>query len=172
MTSSSSSDHILLPIGYIRKPHGLKGEVKVHLYNDKYSELLETLNSLIINEKTFVIEQVRWQHDCALLKLETINDATKAGEFRKLELTAIINPNNKILKSDRFFLPEEWIEFKTFDENGKYVGIVSEIIYTKSNDVISIQTETEEELVPVTEEYITSIDLTNKSLTINKPDYL
>lgn len=172
MTSSSSSDHILLPIGYIRKPHGLKGEVKVHIHNDKYSDLLEATNHILVDSTTYTLETVRWQHNCALLKLEGINDASTADKLKTLAVSVELDPNDNVLLPDGLFLPEQWINYQAFDEKQTFLGTVKEVIYTKCNDVISISNDSEEILVPVTEEYILSENHDTKQLTIKNPDYL
>jgi len=172
LTSKSTSEHILLPIGYIRKPHGLKGEVKVHLYRDKYSQILETIDSVLIEPTLYLVETVRWQHDCALVKFKGIDDATSADRLKTLIVSIKLDTNDDRLIPEGLFIPEQWIDYRVFDSKNNPLGTVKEVIYTKCNDVISVINEQEEILIPVTEEYIISENHENKSIIVKNPEYV
>lgn len=67
------------------------------------------------------------------------------------------------------FFTESWLGLDAFDLAGNRLGVVDEIIYTGSNDVISIQGD-EELLVPVIKEYI--LKEKNNSLVIKRPELI
>ena len=65
----------LIPIGKIVKPHGINGEVKVILYNDKSTTLVKGINVWFENKnkyKNFILESIRGHSSNLIVKFKNI----------------------------------------------------------------------------------------------------
>ena len=74
-----------IKIGKIVNTVGLKGEVKVYNYSDSI-EIYETIESIYVEDRLTVIENVRAQKNMVILKLEGADDRNAAEALRGKEL--------------------------------------------------------------------------------------
>lgn len=85
-----SSQPALVALGVIAKPHGLQGEVRVHLFNAD-SQLLSQLDEVLLRDETGEVFAVRvlgrrQVPKALLLRLEDCADRERANSLRGLEL--------------------------------------------------------------------------------------
>ena len=78
-----------LRLGKVTAAVGLKGELRVYPYTD-YKEKFEEVDYVLIDDRRFPIEKVRYMKDMAVLKLSGIDDrtgrkGTKARKFSYFE---------------------------------------------------------------------------------------
>jgi len=152
-----------LVIGLITTTHGIKGEVKVYPYTDDINRFSE-LSYVIIDDKKYDIENVKYQKNKVILKLESINSIEEAISFK--------NKTVDILREDAIPLPEgkfyiaDIIGCMVYDEDGAFIGEVFDYIETKANDVYSVNHEGKELLIPVVEHIVPVIDVDEKKIII------
>ncbi|QTA37745.1 16S rRNA processing protein RimM [Thermosipho ferrireducens] len=164
-----------IAVGIIGKTHGLNGELKLHPFTNVL-EIIENLKEVVLyNEKQkkfFVakITSIRKANKFYLIKLEGINNIENAKALSGSKIYIDEKELPEIKENEYYFY--EIIGCKVFDENEKEVGIVEEILQTGSNDVFVVKNEKEEILIPVTEEYVKSIDKKEKLIKIKLPEWL
>ena len=64
----------LLYIGYITGPFGLKGEVKILSETNHKNDIFKVGNSLYIDNKKYIIESVKQNPNCEVIKFLGIDD--------------------------------------------------------------------------------------------------
>jgi len=158
----------LVPVAKIYKPKGLKGELKVFLYNS---------DSSIIEDSKFV-----WINNGSIfenIEIESIKEHTK---FKIIKFKGVDNRNsasalkNKILFISRIKFPElnnkdefyliDLINFNVKDEFGNDCGIVKDIINLPSNDSLIINFNGKEIMIPILDNFIKLFDFKNKLIII------
>lgn len=153
-----------LVIGEICKPHGVKGEVKVFSLTDNLNRFKE-LQSVLINDKEYLVESCKLQSDRVILKLEGINSMDEAERFRNAKI--MVNREDGIeLEEDAYYIAD-LIDCKVFDENNLYIGVLEEVIETGSNDVYVVKDDNKAELlIPAIARVVKSVDIENGKIVI------
>lgn len=157
-------------IGKVVNVVGLKGELKVYCYTDK-KEQFEELGRIWLDEKAYSIRNVRYQGNVVILKLEGIDDRNAAEGCR--------NRGVYIEESDLAQLPEDsyyvrdLVGLSVRDESGELSGQLADVIQSSAQDLYQIKLESGKTiLLPAVKEFILSIDMENRQVTVRLPDGL
>ncbi len=159
-----------LKVGKIVNTHSLKGEVKVISSTDfeeqrfeKGTELLITRGNQVVKEVT--VESYRTHKNNLLVKFVGIDSIEEAEKLRNLQIK-IDSDNIGELEENEFYF-HEIIGCEVFDENGKSLGEISEILTPGANDVWVIKSQNGKEiLIPYIEDVVKKIDVENKKIDI------
>ena len=159
-----------LKVGKIVNTHSLKGEVKVISSTDfeeqrfeKGTELLITRGNQVVKEVT--VESYRTHRNNLLVKFVGIDSIEEAEKLKNLQIK-IDSDNIGELEENEFYF-HEIIGCEVFDENGKSLGEISEILTPGANDVWVIKTQNGKEiLIPYIEDVVKKIDVENKKIDI------
>ena len=159
-----------LKVGKIVNTHSLKGEVKVISSTDfeeqrfeKGSELLITRGNQVIKE--VVVEGYRTHKNNLLVKFVGIDTIEEAEKLKNLQIK-IDSENIGELEENEFYF-HEIIGCEVFDENGKSLGEIIEILTPGANDVWVIKGQNGKEiLIPYIEDVVKKIDIENKKIDI------
>ena len=157
-------------VGKIVNTHSLKGEVKVISSTDfeeqrfeKGSELLITRGNQVIKE--VVVESYRTHKNNLLVKFVGIDTIEEAEKLKNLQIK-IDSENIGELEENEFYF-HEIIGCEVFDENGKSLGEIIEILTPGANDVWVIKGQNGKEiLIPYIEDVVKKIDIENKKIDI------
>ncbi len=157
-------------IAYVARTHGLKGEVTVVLDPD-CPDLL-SLKSVFLEAKgqlaPYYVESVSLKGVKAYMKLEGINDATRAE--------ALIGAGIFIPKNQRPQLPrgkfynDEVVGFQVVDKSMGILGAVKEVLDFGSNRQLVVNYTGREILIPLNGPFIRSVSKTGKEITVDLPD--
>ncbi len=157
-----------LKIGYIRKPHALKGEIKVlPLTNNinRYKKL-STLYLLINQEyKKVKIESIKYAPDCIILKLINHNKIEDVETLRGVYIFIDKNEGEP-LKEDEYYTQD--LIGCYFWYKDKCLGEVLNMFNSGSCDIFVVNYMDKEVLFPFLNQYIKCIDIKNKKIIINQ----
>lgn len=160
-------------IGRIGKPHGIKGEVTIHIDDDVFDRVDADYLVLMVDGilVPFFIEEYRFRTDeTVLMKFDGIDTQEQARELThcnvffpfKLAETSEENPSwNRLVGMTL-------IDSNTQEAVGKIVGIDESTV----NVLLEVDTDGGEALVPAAEELITDIDWEKRLLSIALPEGL
>ena len=159
-----------LKVGKIVNTHSLKGEVKVISSTDfeeqrfeKGTELLITRGNQVVKEVT--VESYRTHKNNLLVKFVGIDSIEEAEKLKNLQIK-IDSDNIGELEENEFYF-HEIIGCEVFDENGKSLGEISEILTPGANDVWVIKSQNGKEiLIPYIGDVVKKIDVENKKIDI------
>ena len=159
-----------LKVGKLVNTHSLKGEVKVISSTDfeeqrfeKGTELLITRGNQVVKEVT--VESYRIHKNNLLVKFVGIDSIEEAEKLKNLQIK-IDSDNIGELEENEFYF-HEIIGCEVFDENGKSLGEISEILTPGANDVWVIKSQNGKEiLIPYIEDVVKKIDVENKKIDI------
>lgn len=152
-----------IKIGKIVNAVGLKGEVKVYNYSDR-RERYEELDRIIVGNKEYSIENVRYQNAMVILKLEGVDDRD-GSEALKGKDVYITEEDLVELPEDTYYL-RDIIGLDILDfESGEKIGTLADVIQNAAQDIyrIALAEATEEggkeALVPVVSQFVKEVNL-------------
>jgi len=172
--SDQAARRHLYAVGVIAKVFGVKGEVKVHSYSRSYDEF-KKLGSVLAgkNEDTVVerrIEKVSPRGNDIYIKFQDVDDRNAAealiGQFLYVEETA-----RKRLAPGEFFV-DDIIGMSVCDSRKKVLGVVRDVVRYPAQDVYVVETGRGEIMVPAVRDIIRSVDVKNRTMTIEPPNGL
>ena len=169
--------HLLL-IGKITGAHGIKGVVKVFSYAESVSRYASGTSLHVKDaEGDENVVKIKWakpHSKVILLSLEGITNRNQAEALLGSEL--YINRALLDEPEEGTFYWSDLIGLEVFDMQAEYVGRVSSIIETGSNDVYVVTCSEaghiKETLVPALEWVVKEIDLEKKIMRIDPPEGL
>ena len=158
-------------IGFIMKPHGLKGQVTISLDADAPENMAEVENVFIeVRERLlpYFIESISLKGNKAFLKLEEVDSQEDAQQISK---SAIYLPKSSRRKSGRGeFYDDEIIGFEVYDTDFGLLGKVTEIVLAGPNKLLSVRYNEREVLIPLNSPFIESLNKSRKKITVALPE--
>ncbi len=158
----------LTEIGVVRKPHGTTGELDVYLKRD-LPEDAECVMLLIDNIPVpFYIAEWRYKSgESLLLKLEDVNTETAA---KRLAGCKVYVEKTKYDDDEADLLA--WSDMRGYmliDPQGREIGVVEDVDESTINTLFLLS---EGAVIPAHEDFILSIDIKNRQLTVQLPEGL
>lgn len=163
-----------LEIGQIVNTNGLKGFLKVKPLTDDITRF-EKLKTIYIQKAKeligFKIQEVKYNKQSVLLKLEGIDDITEAEKYNNFYIK-ISKENAVELEKNSYFIVDI-IGCQVYTDENEYLGNVVDVFQTGSNDVYTLKnSEGKEILIPAIKEVIKNVDIKNKKIVIHLMDGL
>lgn len=163
-----------LEIGQIVNTNGLKGFLKVKPLTDDITRF-EKLKTIYIQKAKelieFKIQEVKYNKQSVLLKLEGIDDITEAEKYKNFYIK-ISKENAVELEKNSYFIVDI-IGCQVYTDENEYLGNVVDVFQTGSNDVYTLKNlEGKEILIPAIKEVIKNVDIKNKKIVIHLMDGL
>ena len=126
-SGSPAGEPVYLVIGYLRRPHGVSGEIIMDLHTD-FPDRIKSGRKVLVGEKhqPLTLDSVRGHGNGLLVKLRGIETPEDAGMYR--------NQWVYVKASDVPPLPEgrhyqyELIDLDVVDYNGNPIGMLVEIL--------------------------------------------
>lgn len=158
-------------IGYVLKPHGLKGEVTVSLDEVDPGDLagigtvfLEKNNRL----EPYFVESLSGTGSKAFLKVEDIDTPESAQGISK---RSIYLPKAARPKSARGqFYDDEVIDFDVTDAQLGAIGKVVGVMKAGANRLLVLDYQGKEVLIPVNSPFIKSINKSKRQISVDLPE--
>lgn len=159
------SDFLL--IGKVAKPHGLRGQVKVHSYassNESFFAGRKIFMSQGEEMKPLLISEVKVQSQSLLIHFQGLDNRQQAE--------AISGSSLYLREQDLQTLPEgeyywyQLIKSRVYNDQGLFLGILEEIFSTAAHDIWVIRNASKELLLPAVEDFVISVDLSRGEIRI------
>lgn len=158
-------------IGFILKPHGLKGEVTVSLEAEA-PEDLEDVETIYVERNGQLIpyfrEAISISGAKAYLKLEDVNTPEAAKDISK---SSLYLPKVSRPKSGRGeFYDDEVIGFEVSDVDTGSLGSVTEITVAGPNKLLTLFYNGKEVLIPINSPFIKSVNKSKRTISVELPE--
>ena len=158
-----------IEIGQIVNTNGLKGVVKVNPFTDdisKFEDLKYVYIQLKNELKKVKIEQVRYNKNQVLLKLEGIDSIEEAEKYRNFYLKTE-KESQEDLGEDTYYIVD-LIGLDVYTDKNEYLGKIEDVFPTGSNDVYVVKDNLGKQiLIPAIADVVKKVDLKNKKMIIN-----
>jgi 16S rRNA processing protein RimM len=158
-------------IGFIMKPHGLKGQVTISL-DPEAPENFEEIENVFVEVKErllpYFIESISMKGNKAFLKLEEVDSQEEAQRISK---SSIYLPKASRAKSGRGqFYDDEVIGFEVQDTDLGVIGKVTEVVLAGPNKLLSVNHHEREVLIPLNSPFIEGVNKSRRKITVTLPD--
>jgi len=160
-----------LQIGKIVNIHGVHGEVKLIPLTDD-PRRFDDLEWLFVEKGDSIsrhdILGVKYVKNSVILKLSGIDSVEEAEKFR--ESFVLVDREHAVrLPEDSYFICD-LLGLSVFDEKGKLLGKVEDVLQTGSNDVYQVKNETGNEiLIPALKSVVQGISIENQRIDVILP---
>lgn len=157
-------------IGTIGRPHGLGGEVKLHLYSGQPENLRSYKRLVLVAEGGTLslplrLASSRARGKAAIVGLETIHDRTDAEQLKGMGVLVEKNELPEIGKDEYYYWQFSGVTAKTVD--GRLLGRVEDIFSNGAQDILVLRGTGQEYLIPILKS--TVVSLTGDELIIAVP---
>ena len=165
--SNSLSD--LVSIGELIKPHGIKGEIKILLFNEESKSLKNNQIVFLKNSRDnffkYKIENVIYSMKKNRIKFFEIDSIDSADKLRGYILS-IPRSDFPELENEEYYL-NDLIGYTLLDKTNNNYGCVDDIFHFPANDVLSVSLNDKEYLIPIIDDIILDIDHDSRLIIIN-----
>lgn len=159
-------------LGEVIKTHGLKGEVTIALDVD-FPEQYTTLESVFLEQHgkliPFFIDTIQINGSKALVKFEEIDSQDSARSLVKCPLYLPLSALPSLEEGQYYF--HELVGCEVI-ENGVTLGLIKEIIDLSGNQLIVMESDGKEILIPMKDEILINVDIPSQKVTVQLPDGL
>lgn len=145
----------LLYVGNITCPFGIKGEVKILSETNHKNEIFKAGNSLYIDNRKYIIENVKQNPKCEIIKFNGIEDISQTDEILKKEVYV----NKDEINVD--FLLIELMNMDVYENESK-IGKVKEILLNKKYNYIKVC----DIIIPISDNFIEKFDFENNIIYV------
>lgn len=163
---SSKTEEKFVAIGKIVGTFGLKGAIKVSPMTD-FPERFKTGNRIFIEGKEYRIIRVAWHNKeskkkCSQVRLwlEGIHRIQEAQPLVGKTISASAEDKPELEENEYLF--QDLIGLAVFEEKGKYLGKLKNIIRAPAQDIFCI----DDLMIPAVKEFIKQIDLKEKKIVV------
>jgi len=164
---SPDGEPVYLVVGFLRRAHGVRGEIVMDLHTD-FPERLQSGRQLFVGDeyKPMTLSGARPHAKGMLVKFEGIETPEDVGQLRNqwvyvraTDVPAL--PEGKIYQHELF-------GFKVVDENEHLLGELVEILETGANNVYVVKDETGKEiLLPAIPSVILELDADRRIMRVH-----
>ena len=160
----------LIPIADILKPKGLKGELKVFLYNENSKTLKNNINVWVKLDcdtyKPLVVNYLSSSGKYKIIKFEKINSRSESEIFSNT--TLYVSRANFDNAQDLHLV--DLIGFIVKDEFGLEYGKINDIINLPTNNSLIFIYKDKEVMIPISDDFIKLFDFENRLVIVKNSD--
>lgn len=165
-TGSPVGEPLYLSVGFLRRPHGVRGEIIMDLHTD-YPDRMKKGRKVFVGEgyKPMTIANVRPHQMGLLVKFQNVETPENAGLYRN-QWVYVKTKDVPLPEGQRY--QHELLGLKVVDENDNPLGELMEIIETGANDVYVVRDDSGREiLLPNIPSVILDLDIVRGFLRVH-----
>jgi len=155
-----------LIVGYLRRAHGVRGEIVMEIQTD-FPERLKPKTKVFVgkNYHPMTIASARNHSEGLLIKLNGIDTPEDAARYRN-QLVYVTAADRPPLPNGKFYV-HELIGFDVVDEEENVIGKLTEIMQTGANDVYVVtRADASELLLPVIASVVLAIEADRRQIRV------
>jgi 16S rRNA processing protein RimM len=168
---SPTGESIYLAIGFIRRPHGVMGELILDLHTD-FPERFKTGRQIYLGDRhqPATLSSVRPHANGLLVKIKGYETPESAGKFRNHWVYVKSNEVPPLPKGQ--FYKYELVGLTVIDDANHTLGKIAEVLETGANDVYVVRNTEKEILLPAIPDVILKINMEERIVTVHLIDGL
>lgn len=164
-----------IAVGHIVAPHGIRGEVKVELMTD-FPERYRPGAKLYLGDLAGTavtpvqVTAARPHKGVMLVKLNTVPDRN-AAELLRDQYLLIPEAEMMPLGEHENYI-HDLIGLQVVTADGQTLGTLTEVLFTRANDVYVVAAPEGEVLIPALRDVVLGVDLAGRVMRVALPDGL
>lgn len=159
----------ILRVGVVTTTHGIAGEVKVYPTTDdpkRFKKLKKVLLDTGREMKELEIIQVKFFKNMVILKFRGYNKIEDVMAFKNCDLCVKREDAVTLDENENFIC--DLIGMQVYEEDGTYLGELSDVMQTGANDVYAVKmTNGKEVLIPAIRPCILNVDVEHNRMTVH-----
>ena len=169
---SSNPNDTLIPVGRLGKPHGLRGQLTLHLHHPDSDRIWKA--------KSFVIRNAAGDRTVQVERLERVTKGglvSLAGCTSREAADALVHA--EVLVPSSFFPPlaegDGYYAFQlegltALSETGEKLGVVATLTSFGAGDILVVDVPGDSWLLPFAEPYVGQVDLVARTVVVRPLD--
>ena len=161
-----------LAIGFLRRPHGVRGEILMDVHTD-FPERIKPGEALFVGEshQQMMLTSCRTHHKGMLVHFHGIKNPEDAGLYRNTWVYVTTKSRPKL--PDGEYYHHQLIGLKVMDEGDTLLGTIVDIIETGANDVYVVRDDSGRELLlPAIPSVILNVQISDGIMQVHLLDGL
>jgi 16S rRNA processing protein RimM len=173
MGQGSGRDDLLLEVGVLTRPHGVRGEVKLHLHNPA-SSLLSVGDCRSVDlalegaSRQVGIEVTAASGGDLVIRVEGVQSRDQAQALRGARVLVSREQDVELEEGQYYYV--DLIGCAVVDEEDREVGDVGHVFEAGASDVLVVRREGREWYIPLVEDWVIEVDLSRKRIRIRGVD--
>ena len=159
-----------LVVGRIGRAHGVLGEATIDVQTDDPDLRFKVGSKLTLDSgQELTIKSSRWHNQILLLGFEGVNDRNQIESLRDQLISSQVDLS--ALAPGEYHY-QQLIGCQVYLQNNELVGQVSEVVKLPGQDLLSVDKNGSQVLIPMVKQIIISIDILAKKIVVNPPEGL
>jgi 16S rRNA processing protein RimM len=156
-------------VGRIGRPHGLRGEVTVQIRTDSPEQRFTAGTQFGVGAgRTLTVDAVRPHSGALLVRFAGVADRDAAAHLRGLVLTIEVAELPVLDDPDEFY--DHQLEgLVALGPDGAVLGTVREVVHAPASDLLVLETDHGEALVPFVRAIVSDVDLAGGRVVLDPP---
>lgn len=154
------AEQVEVVVGSIGRAHGIRGDVAIELRTDEPERRFAPGQVLRVEgtRRTLTIESARWHSSRLLVHFKELADRTAVEQARGSVLMVDVDPDEVPEDEDEYY-DRQLVGLMAVRADGSEAGRISQVVHLPAQDLLAIQTEAGERLVPFVSELVPGVDL-------------
>lgn len=158
----------LILIAKIVRAHGIRGAILVHSFSEYPEEFLDyPLKDK--SGKIIELNPIGMVKDKFICQIEGIKDRNQAESLKGIELFVEETDLPELEKDEVYH--KDLIGLQAVDSKDAKIGVVKAVYNFGAGDILAIQSETEEILLPFTKDHVIDILLPEQKVIVSLPEW-
>lgn len=159
-----------LVVGRIGRAHGVLGEATIDVQTDDPDLRFKVGSKLTLDSgQELTIKSSRWHNQILLLGFEGVNDRNQIESLRDQLISSQVDLS--ALAPGEYHY-QQLIGCQVYLQNNDLVGQVSEVVKLPGQDLLSVDKNGSQVMIPMVKQIIISIDVLAKKIVVNPPEGL
>lgn len=157
-------------VGIIGRAHGIRGDVSIDVRTDEPERRFAAGAVLRVegSRRTLTVERMVWHSGRLLVHFAELPDRTAAEGARGLVLVLDVAPDEAPEGEDEFY-DRQLVGLAAVLADGTRVGVVTEVLHLPASDVLTLDVDGQERLVPFVAELVPRVDLAEGVIEVADP---
>jgi 16S rRNA processing protein RimM len=159
-----------LVVGRIGRAHGVLGEATIDVQTDDPDLRFKVGSKLTLDSgQELTIKSSRWHNQILLLGFEGVDDRNQIEALRDQLISSQVDLS--ALAPGEYHY-QQLIGCQVYLQNNDLVGQVSEVVKLPGQDLLSVDKNGSQVMIPMVKQIIISIDVLEKKIVVNPPEGL
>jgi 16S rRNA processing protein RimM len=152
-------------VGVIGRAHGIRGDVTMDVRTDEPERRFAVGTAFRTDRGTLTVAGSRWSGPRLLIRFAEAADRDAAERLRGAELLLEVSDDETPDDPDEFY-DHQLVGLRALDAAGDEVGRVGGVLHLPAHDVLVIERDGREALVPFVARHVPTVDLAVGAVTI------
>ena len=164
---------MLVVVGRIGRPHGVRGAVSIEVRTDEPERRFAVGSTLLADSgRELTVTSTTWHSGRLLLTFEGYDDRSAVEGLRN-QLLSVDRPEEERPEDPQEFYDSALVDCAVVDAHGAIIGTVIDVAHLPAQDMLVIRTTDDREvLVPFIDDFVPTVDVSDKRIVITPPDGL